>query len=60
MDMKFFEATIFAKVQARPLIGDEIYPQGCVKITFKPQLSYDVDDLLEMISDLKRLTRDML
>lgn len=56
MQTKYFDATIYAKQQPLPLVGDEHYPDGGVGITFKPTpiLSFtELDSIITHLSELR-------
>lgn len=57
--MKFFTYTIYAKVQPRPLVGDEHFPDGSVGITFQPTPNVSHANLLKLISDLQQVADEM-
>jgi hypothetical protein len=51
--------TIYAKVQPKPLVGDEHYPNGCVGIQIGPTPSLTLTELNQLISDLQKIAEEM-
>lgn len=62
MRLKYMDATVYAKQQPLPLIGDEHYKDGCVGITLTARAtmgSLTYSDVVGMIEDLQNIATAM-
>lgn len=62
MRLKHLDATVYAKQQPLPLVGDEHYPDGCAGITFSnrsPFACMSYRDVMELIEDLSTVAEAM-